>query len=76
MKIIHASLISLVLMFLGCPAKEEPPVKESLYSKLQNNNNTVTDAGSADGTGEGSIDGVLDGGGDGSADGSSDGNPP
>ena len=61
-------------MFLGCPAEEEPPVKESLYSKLQNNNNTVADAGSADGAGEGSIDGILDGGGDGSADGSSDGN--
>jgi hypothetical protein len=73
MKTIHICLISLVLITLGCPAEEEPPVKESLYSKLQNNNNSVTDAGSSDGTGEGGIEGVLDGGGDGSADGSGDG---
>ena len=74
MKIVYIGLISLVLITLGCPAEEEPPVKESLYSKLQNNNNTVTDAGSSDGTGEGTVDGILDSGGDGSADGSGDGN--
>jgi hypothetical protein len=72
MKTTYALLFSLFLISLGCPAEDPPPVKESLYSQLQNNDETILDAGSTDGAGEGTVEGSaeVDGGADGSADGS------
>jgi len=72
MKTTYALLFSLFLISLGCPAKDPPPVKESLYSQLQNNDDTILDAGSTEGAGEGTVEGSaeVDGGADGSADGS------
>ena len=73
MKIRYVVLLSFLLTTIGCPEEETPPVKESLYSKLQGNNNnneeTVNDAGAADGSGDGTVDDSTDGGADGSADG-------
>ena len=75
MKITSSILFSLLLMSLGCPAKDPPPVKESLYSQIQNNNQATPDAGSSDGSGDGTIadSGSSDGSADGSIDGSTDG---